>query len=62
MHYELCIKLTFLPMHHTPNTTNGMLNNCPISNGMPCSKATCSFFRNSMKKRKVKMVARQKPK
>ena len=49
-------------MQYMPMITNGMLRICPISRSMPCSKSTCSFFRNSTKKRNVKIVARQNPK
>ena len=51
-----------LHMHQAPKRTKGMERSCPMSRGMPCSKFTCSFFRNSIKKRKVKIVVRQKPK
>ena len=47
---------------HIPSAINGMLSICPISIGKPASKSTCTSFVYSMKKRKVKISARHKPK
>ena len=47
---------------HIPSVINGMLSICPISIGKPASKSTCTSFVYSMKKRKVKISARHKPK
>lgn len=38
---------------------NGTLSHCPMFSIMLSSKASWLAFRNSMKKRKVKMVVRQ---
>ena len=46
----------------TPMMMNGMERSCPMSIGSPASKATCTSFVYSMKKRKVKISARSRPK
>ena len=56
-----CSLFYFFIIHHSPTSTKGMLSNCPISRSIPCSKSTCSFFRNSTKKRKVNIVIIQYP-
>ncbi len=41
--------------HHTPRMMKGMLSSWPMSKGMEFSKSTWLIFRNSTKKRKVKI-------
>ena len=43
-------------MKYTPIITNGMLSHWPMFSDMLSSKFTWISFRNSKKKRKVKMV------
>ena len=49
-------------MHHTPMAMKGMDRSCPMLRSMCSSKPTCTSFVNSMKKRKVKIRVRQRPK
>lgn len=47
---------------YSPTTMKGMLRICPMSIGSAFSKSTCLSFRNSTKKRKVKIRVMHKPK
>ena len=47
---------------YNPTTMKGMLRICPMSIGSAFSKSTCLSFRNSTKKRKVKIRVIHKPK
>lgn len=49
-------------MKYTPIITNGILSHWPMFSVMLSSKFTWFSFRNSMKKRKVKISVRQSPK
>ena len=59
---ELCFHLRALSMQYTPKMINGMESICPISMGSDASKASCISLVYSMRKRKVKIYVRQKPK
>jgi prolipoprotein diacylglyceryl transferase len=45
----------------TPISTNGILSHWPIFRVIPCSKATCGSFTNSMKKRAPKIPIKKRP-